>query len=52
MLIAALFILAPSLIDWVMSGGVQWYRIFIVWGMLIAIIAWAQRFRAGDHDDQ
>gem|GEM_PF-280735 len=43
LIILALLIMAPSLRDWVMTGGLEWYRIFIAWLFVILIVAWNQR---------
>lgn len=35
--------MAPSLRDWVMSGGAEWYRLFVVWLFIIMLLAWNRR---------
>lgn len=43
LIIFALLLMAPSLRDWVMSGGAEWYRLFVVWLFIIMLLAWNRR---------
>ncbi|HSG61361.1 MAG TPA: hypothetical protein VLA24_07980 [Pseudomonadales bacterium] len=43
LILFALLLMAPSLRDWVMQGGVAWYRMFVVWFFIIMLLAWNQR---------
>ena len=47
LLLALTFIFAPSLQEWVLTGGTAWYRPFLVWFGLVLFIVWGQRIRSG-----
>lgn len=48
LLLGLMFVFAPSLQEWVLNGGVAWYRPYIVWAALIVVIYWSQRGKARD----
>lgn len=48
LLLGLTFVFAPSLQEWVLSGGDNWYRPYFVWLALIAFIYWSQRGKARD----
>ena len=48
LLLALIFVFAPTLQEWVLSGGSAWYRPYLVWIGLIIFIYWSQRGKAGD----
>jgi hypothetical protein len=37
------FLLSPSLMSWAETGGLAWYRPFLIWGILIILIFWISR---------
>lgn len=48
LLLALIFVFAPTIQDWVLSGGAAWYRPYLIWLLLIVFTAWTQRSRAPD----
>lgn len=48
LLLALIFIFAPGIHDWVLSGGAAWYRPYIIWVLLIVYAWWSQRGRTTD----
>lgn len=43
LLMIMLYVFAPPIQEWVLTGGTAWYRPFIVWAVAIALVYWAQR---------
>jgi hypothetical protein len=48
LLLGLMLVFAPSLQEWVLNGNDEWYRPYIVWIALIALIYWSQRGKARD----
>lgn len=48
LLLALTFVFAPSLQEWVLSGGTDWYRPYLVWIGLILFLYWSQRGKSGN----
>lgn len=46
LLLALTFVFAPSLQEWVLTGGTAWYRPWLVWMALVLFIVWSYRDRA------
>lgn len=46
LLLALIFVFAPTIQDWVLNGGAAWYRPYVIWVMMILFTAWSQRSRA------
>ena len=45
LLLALIFVFAPTIQDWVLNGGTAWYRPYIVWVLLLMFTWWSQRSR-------
>ena len=43
LLIFFLLFFAPGLENWMRSGATEWYRPFIVWAIVIAVVALGQK---------
>lgn len=48
LLLALSFVFAPSLQEWVLTGGSAWYRPYLVWLGIVLFIVWSQRGRSGN----
>lgn len=46
LLLALMFVFAPSLQEWVLTGGTAWYRPWLVWAVLVLFIVWSYRDRS------
>ncbi len=45
LLLALIFVFAPTIQDWVLNGGTAWYRPYVVWILLVVFTWWSQRGR-------
>lgn len=48
LLLALTFVFAPALQEWVLTGGVAWYRPYLAWIGMIVFIYWSQRGKSGN----
>lgn len=48
LLVLAIFIFSPTLMDWWIAPGSGWYRPFVVWLVLIGLGIWLQKRREPD----
>jgi hypothetical protein len=48
LLLALTFVFAPSLQEWVLTGGSAWYRPYLVWIALVLFLLWSQRDRSSN----
>ncbi len=48
LLLALIFVFAPSIHDWVLSGETAWYRPYLIWIPLIIYTWWSLRGRSPD----
>lgn len=46
LLLALMFVFAPTIQEWVLSGGTAWYRPYLIWILMICFIFWSQRGRS------
>lgn len=43
LLLLMLYVFTPAIQEWVLSGGVEWYRPFLIWVVTIGVAYWWQR---------
>lgn len=48
LLLALIFVFAPTIQEWVLSAGSAWYRPYLIWLGLILFTWWSQRRRVPD----
>jgi len=49
MVLAVALVFFPSALEWASTGGTAWYRIYLLWGLLVLLGYWIQRRQY--HDD-
>lgn len=48
LLLLLMYAFTPAMQDWVLADGTAWYRPWLAWLLVIAVIAWMNR-RRNDH---
>lgn len=48
LLLALIFVFAPAIQEWVLTGGTAWYRPYLIWMVAIVFIYWSQRGKSGN----
>lgn len=48
LMLLAIFVLTPSIQEWINQGGTAWYRPYIIWLGAIVLVYWSQRRSSTD----
>lgn len=45
LLVAGAFVLSPAILDWWSGPDSSWYRPYLIWILMIALVFWVARSR-------